>query len=418
MLFERFARIIITVVVGIMVANYLGATNLGTYSYALSLATLASPLVALGLNSILARELVDKAEEAEYYIGASLWAKFLSFGLSLPILGVFCFVIEAKFVPHLIIMWFSLLFQALTSFEIYNQATLQGRRTATVMLISTLVVSVFKLLLIRQGASLIYFSLAYTLEFALNGLLYLIYFYRIDKKYLKFNDAKKRILPMLAESWPLIFSGFVIIVYMKIDQIMIESILGTRELGNYSAAVRLSEGYYFLPMILANALFPAIVKAKAKDLPTYRMAMLKLLSLMTFLSFGIAIFMSVLSEPIAYLLFKDKFQGVGEVLALHVWSGIFVFWGTMAGKYLTLEKIQRYDLVGTIIGSVVNIALNFVLLPAYGINGAAIATVIAYFFAGFFCYSWFAPTRRFFFYILQSFNPRYLLTLIRDVTKR
>lgn len=83
----------------------------------------------------------------------------------------------------------------------------------------------------------------------------------------RFNWSKG--LEMLTDSWPLILAGVMVTIYMKIDQVMLGNMASIEAVGNYSAAVRFSEIWYFIPMAVCSSVFPAILRAKQRSKSEY-----------------------------------------------------------------------------------------------------------------------------------------------------
>ena len=171
---------------------------------------------------------------------------------------------------------------------------------------------------------------------------------------------------------------------MRIDQVMIKEIMDTGAVGNYAVAVRLSEVWYFIPMAITSSLFPAIIDAKKISEKLYYERLQKLYALMTWLAIGIALPITFLADDIIRLLFGMQYQDAAGVLVIYVWAGVFVFLGVASSQYLIVENYTRISFFRTAIGAIVNVGLNIILIPKYGINGAAMATLISYFLSTFF----------------------------------
>jgi O-antigen/teichoic acid export membrane protein len=180
---------------------------------------------------------------------------------------------------------------------------------------------------------------------------------------------------------------------MRIDQVMIKEMLGDRQLGLFSAATRLSEVWYFLPVIVTGSVFPAIVSAKKVSRSLYMQRLLRISTLMTWLAVAIALPVSFFASPIINLIYGFSFQEASLVLAIHIWSAVFVFLGVASGVFFTVENYTKKALYRTAIGAISNILLNMILIPHYGIVGAAFSTLIAQFSANL-LYDFFDPTIR------------------------
>jgi len=261
-----------------------------------------------------------------------------------------------------------------------------------------LVVAVIRIIMILAQAPLIAFVWTLFAEaFAVAVGLMLIYMWRggrLKAWQVRLSKAKS----LLKDSWPLILSGLAIMVYMRIDQIMLGQMVGDKAVGIYSAAVRISEVWYFVPMAITASVFPAIIEAKKESEELYYKRLQQLYNLMVIISLSIALPITFLYGWIVNLLFGQAYAASGVVLAIHIWTGVFVFLGVASGKWFLVENLQRLLLYRTIWGMIMNILLNMVLIPGYGVIGAAIATVISQSFAALW-FDFFAKNTRKVFYM-------------------
>jgi PST family polysaccharide transporter len=159
---------------------------------------------------------------------------------------------------------------------------------------------------------------------------------------------------------------------------MLGQMVGDEAVGIYSAAVRISEVWYFIPMMIVASVFPAILEAKKRSEAQYYQRFQHLYDLMVWLSVAVALPMTFLSTPIVTLLFGESFSASGTVLAIHIWAAVFVFLGVASSKWFLAENRQMLNFQRTALGAVVNVILNFLLIPDFGPIGAAIATVVSY----------------------------------------
>jgi O-antigen/teichoic acid export membrane protein len=167
-------------------------------------------------------------------------------------------------------------------------------------------------------------------------------------------------------------------VYMKIDQVMIKNMMSEESVGYYAAAVRLCEAWYFIPVTLCNAIFPAIVNAKNVSEEFYNNRMQKLYDLLTWMAIGIAVPVTIFSGQIIQLLFGNEFSPAAPVLTIYIWAGVAVFLGVASSQYLINENLTKLSFIRTLVGMILNVVLNLILIPLYGIIGSSIATLISY----------------------------------------
>ena len=384
--FERIIGMAVSFFVGVYVARYLGPANFGLLSYAGSFAGLFLVVATLGLGSIVVRELVKDEEKRDELLGTTFALKIVGSILVLTIIAIAVrFTNNDNFTNLLIfIIAIGTIFQSFNVIKFYFQSKVLSKYTVYAQVFSTILCSVIKLLLIYFNVGLIYFAMVTLLQSIIlaSGLvgMYVKQKSSLFKWRIKFDIAKR----LLNDSWPLILSGVAISIYMKIDQVMIKNMLDTKAVGNYAVAVRLAEVWYFIPMAITNSLFPAIINAKKISEKLYYERLQKLYDLMTWLAIGIALPIMLLSNNIIKLLFGTQYQEAASVLKIHIWAGIFVFLGVASSQYLLVENYTKISFLRTFIGAIINVILNIILIPRYGINGAAIATLISYFIATFF----------------------------------
>ena len=178
-------------------------------------------------------------------------------------------------------------------------------------------------------------------------------------------------------------SGLAVMLYMRIDQIMLAQMMGNREVGLYSAALRFSEIWYFIPMALVSSVMPSLTQAKSDSPEKYLQRLQQLFSNLVRLAYLIALPMTFSSSFLVTLLYGQAYAGAGAILAIHIWSAVFVFIGVGMYPWTVNEGLMKYSLFQTIVGAIVNICLNFFLIPRFGGVGAAIATLISQMIASF-----------------------------------
>jgi O-antigen/teichoic acid export membrane protein len=163
--------------------------------------------------------------------------------------------------------------------------------------------------------------------------------------------------------------------YMRLDQIMLSSMVGDAAVGQFSAALRISEVWYFIPMTILTAAFPTMMVKRQQGAAAYETYVQSLYDGMAWLGVGIAAVTSLLAPWIVGALYGESFSGSVTILRVQIWAGVTVAMSFVHGRWLLAEGLQRYGLLYTCVGAVVNIGLNLLLIPRYGAVGSAIATL-------------------------------------------
>ena len=402
---EKILRMVVGLFVGIWVARYLGPDKFGLFSYAQAFVGLFSAIATLGLDGVVVRELVKHPKKEGELVGTAFVLKFFGAMLTFVVLYISIrFTSNDHFTNILIfIIASAVVFQSFNVIDIYFQAKVMSKYAVFANVVSLLISSVVKIALILMNAPLIAFAWVVLFDNFVLAMGYL-YFYIKNSKFNIQNLTFKRetAVSLLKDSWPLILSGMVIAVYMKVDQIMIKEMLDSKAVGNYAAAVRLSEAWYFIPVIISSSLFPAIINAKKQSKELYYTRLQKLYDLMVWMAIAIALPMTFLSDWAVNLLYGAKYSEAGSILMIHIWAGVFVFLGVASSKWLVSENLQKYAFYRTFSGAVLNIVLNLVFITKIGIVGAAIATLISQIFAAYLFDLFTATTRKMFFMKTKS----------------
>lgn len=397
---DKILRLGVGLIVGVLVARYLGPELFGKWNYAIAFISLVSAIATLGLDQIVVKHLLDKNEEERLLLGTAFYLRLIgSFICTIFVVTYFYFFKNDSLllgVAFLTVL--NLWFQAFDVIDLKNQSLLQSRKTVIVKNSVFVVLSIVRLFFVYFKFSLISFVFLGLLECML-GALGLILYYGINNfTEWKFNIAYCNVL--LKQAWPLILSGIVIMMYMRLDQIMIGEMIGDRGVGLYSVSTRFTELWYFIPSVFASSFFPKLVEKFNINKNNYYDVCLKLLKLLFVISFSIALFFTFSSNFIINFLYGKEYIMSVFALQISIWTGVFVFWGVAAGNMLVIENLNKHNLIKSIQGLLLNILLNLMLIPKYGINGAAIATLISQFYASYLYYFFFKKTRHIF--ILQT----------------
>ncbi len=401
---EKVLRLVLALSIGVWVTRYLGPEQFGVLSYAQSFVAIFAAFSTLGLSDIIVRELVKSQERRDVILGTSFILQMLGSVFIMICLVVTILVNDNDALTNKIIVILGLL-TFVNSFGViasYFSSIVQSKYMALPSLLGLVISSLLKVYFILAEAPLIYFVyiLAFDIVFLALGQVW--YYQRGNISIVNWRFSWKVAKELLQDAWPLILSGIVISIYMKIDQVMIQEMIGSAAVGQYSAAVRLSEAWYFIPTIICSSLFPAIINAKLKGNKFYMARLQRLYDLMVVLGFSIVLPVLLLSEWGINFLYGEAFALAAPVLNIHIWAGVFVFLGVANQKWFINENLQAYNILCLGIGMLGNVFFNLILIPKYGIIGAAFATLLSQFVASVLSPLFFNKTRVSFFMMLRA----------------
>lgn len=405
---DRILRMGIGLFVGIWVARYLGAAQFGLFNYAYAFVCLFNAISTLGLPYLIIRTLTEYPEEKNNILGTAFILQFLGGCLSLIICVATIYLLKSNdplTITIVTILGSIKLFQCFNTIDLWFQSQLQSKYTFVAKNTAFIIVSLLKVILININASLIAFAWATVAEFIILALGLIISYeyqgYSIRLWRWSLALAKK----LLRESWPLILSGLTVVIYMKIDQIMLGLMIDTTAVGLYSSAARISEVWYFIPSAIVSSVAPSIYQAKKDDNELlYHQRIAKLLKILNIIALSISLPMTFLATPLIILLFGNEFIESGTILAIHIWASIFVFMGVATSPWFIAENLTNLSFRRTFLGAITNVVLNFILIPKYAGLGAAIATVISQAVASFLSNGFDSKSRKIFKIQLKSLD--------------
>jgi O-antigen/teichoic acid export membrane protein len=244
-----------------------------------------------------------------------------------------------------------------------------------------LLLSSIKIGLILLEAPLVAFAWAGLAETALGSAGLLIVYRKNGFTVKTWRFSRSMAGSLLHDSWPLIFSAFLTMIYLRIDQVMLGNMMGSEELGNYSVAVQISEVWSFIPVVICSSAFPAIARAEISSEELFYAHMQRLYNLIAFYAYTVAVPVTFFSKTIIQVLFSSSYADAAPLLSILVWTGLFTSLGAARNVLIIAKNWTRVNLVSIALGCVLNILLNSFLIPEYGAMGAVIATFISYWFA-------------------------------------
>ncbi len=372
--------LLMSFLVGAWVIRYLGPERYGIFSYALAFAGLFSFLASLGVDNILQRELVNTPEKRDQLMGTALVMKLVGGGIAFIVtVGTIFLIDSSNLVRFLVLIQaLALIIQAFGVISLFFQAQVQAKKNIQSQIMAGLISSALKVILILNGLGVIWLMLIYVLDSVWISLFLFRAYQRSGLKVRAWRFKLPLAKQIFRSSWLLALTNASMLVYMKIDQVMIGQIIDKQAVGLYASTVRVFELTYVAPAIIAGSLFPAILNARKTDLQSYHNRLRSMGKLLAIISILIALATTLLAKYIIIILFGADYSAAIITLQIGAWSIVGMALTYLVNQYLIAEDKIKFYFIITLIGAIVNIGLNYYLIPHYGINGAAIATIIAY----------------------------------------
>lgn len=373
----KIVQMILSLAVNMLVARYLGPTNHGIINYVYSFVLFFTTFCTLGLNHVIIKELVESPDNEGEILGSALFMRLFSSIISMGLLVVIIYIFNQNDTTILLIAFlqsFTLLFSALDVTVYWYQAKLKSKTSTIVQTIAYIIMSIYKVSLVFFKKSLPWFAFSIALDYMIVAFMLLIIYYHDKGKKLVFSKpvAKK----MIYQSYPFIIAGLMISIYGQIDKIMLRHMLDFSAVGLYSAAITITGLWFFIPSAIIDSARPIILEAKLNSQNLYEKRLTQLYASLIYLSLAFGIIITVLGKYIVYFLYGKDFLGATDALVISIWYCAFSLMGSANNIYLLTEGKTRFAQWICVIGALINILLNALMIPLWGIKGAAIATLL------------------------------------------
>lgn len=379
---DRVSRMGAGVFVSVYVARYLGPTGYGLLSFAVALVALFSSVASFGLPQVVVRDLVTHPGERAVILGSAQALRLAGGAAAMALAASTVALLRPGDGQSLLVVLIVACCALPTAWDVIDydyQSRIDARPIVIARNTSFAVFAGLKVVLVLLRAPLACFAAALVGEAALSALL-MARRWQADGLRVPLAAASwPRMRSLAAICWPLLIAGLSVSIYMRVDQVMLGKMLGNSGVGLFSAAIRVSEGFYFVPIAVAASVAPVLTASRGRSPAEYELRFLKVMRLLAWLAVAIAAGFTIFARPIILTLYGPRYAPAAPVLSVHAWAGVLVSLGVCGNLWLTNEGYLRYSMYQTLVGAAVNIALNLALIPRLGIVGAAFASCAAQF---------------------------------------
>jgi O-antigen/teichoic acid export membrane protein len=394
---DSFVRMGVGLVVGVWVARYLGPDQFGLLSYALAFVLIFSTLATLGLEDLVVREIVREPAAKDEILGTAFMMRLLGGSVAfLAAVGTIIVLHPADVLSHWLvgIIAAGSIFQAFNVVDFWFYSQVSAKYPVVAKNFAFLFCSIIKIILILFAAPLIAFAWVSLLEVAIGAFGVVIAYWSRGNRLARWRYNLGRAKGLLRDCWPLIFAGIVAPIYMRIDQVMLGEMSGSGEVGIYSVAVRMAEFWSFIPLAVYWSVFPAILESKEQDEELFYGRLQMFYNSMALAAYGVAIPVTVFGNWLVGALYGEAYARGGMMLTVLIWSIVFTNLEVARSSFLVAMNWNKTLFLTVLLGAVLNIVLNYFLIPRYGGMGAVVASIVSYWFAAHGSCFLFKPLRR------------------------
>lgn len=412
----KIFQALLGLVVTMLSARYLGPSGYGLINYAASIVAFVVPVMQLGLNSTLVQEIVNDPDREGEILGTSIAMNLVS--SVFYILGIVFFSAIAnrgETVTTAVCALYSiqLVFQSLELIQCWFQAKLLSRYTAITMLVAYGVTAAYKILLLILGSSVYWFAVAQALDFGIIGVTLLIIYRKVGTARLSFSWQLAR--KLFSRSKYYIVSSLMVTVFAQTDRIMLKAMVDEAAVGYYSAAISCATMTGFVFVAIIDSARPGIFESARASTSSFEKSVSALYCVIIWLSLVQCAGITFFAELIVSILYGSAYAPTVGTLRLVVWYTTFSYLGAVRNIWILAEGKQKYLWIINLSGAGANVILNALMIPVWGINGAALASLITQIFTNVIISFLLKPIRPNAMLMLRGLNLRQLLPFI---TKR
>ncbi|QUJ68205.1 flippase [Photobacterium sp. GJ3] len=366
---ERFFRLGVGLTSSILIARTLGAEQFGLISSDLAIRSIIIVLLSLGLESYVLRE--SSLKESSKLFSSHFLVRLVLNSLYLFVALVIFNLGDVDLATTVILIS--------AFFNLFDVREIQFKAKKKVKELCIISIAIYSIVLAARiygsynKMGLDYFAYTYALEYIL-GLIAFFVYKRKDQKIIISYEVITLASQLFKQGGFLVASALSVIAFSKIDIIMLENIDGPSSAGIYSAATRISEMWFMIPAIIMSYLIPRIEGQAKKIFETEVFGM----QITVALSYFFLIVVYFCSEPLITFLYGNDYIAASNILKIHAVASIFVSLGTSQAVFFYRNNLVWYSTVKNVVAVCCAIGLNYIFIPKYGAQGAAIATVLAF----------------------------------------
>ena len=403
----KLAQSVVALIILMISARYLGPSNYGLLNYAASVVTFLLPVMRLGLSEILVQEFIRRPDREGEVLGTAIVMSMMSAAGCMGIVFTFLSVANAGEGTTILVgvlYSFSLLFQATELVQYWFQSKLLSKFPSIAAFIAYVLVAIYKVIILMAGKDVIWFSISNTLDYLVVSLILLIIYHKMGNQKLKVSLSLAK--EMFSRSKHYIIAGLMVNIFAQTDRIMLSLMINDTVTGYYSAAFEATTTTMFVFAAIIDSFRPTILEAKNENSPEYESRLIRLYSIITYLSIAQSIAMTLLAYPIVMILYGKSYLPSVNVLQIEAWYVIFSYYGGVRNIWILSENKQKYLWIINLAGAVANIGLNALLIPFMGAMGAALASLLTQFFTNVILGFIIRPIRHNNYLMYKGLNPK------------
>ena len=385
--------------VGILVARYLGPTQYGLMNYVISYVALFTVIASFGLSNIEVRELAKYPEKRDELLGTCFCIRLFFSSVAYVLLALSLVIFRTDIFTTLMILLYGITLYTTCCFELirnYFTSIIKNEYVVKSEIVRTLIGACVKIVLLYLHAPLWAFIAAVVFDSVLVASGYTVSYQKEAGTIRKWKYNSAIVPDLLRQSFPLLLSGAAIIIYQRIDQVMIGNMIDKESVGYFATAGKFLDVVLYIPMILVQTITPLLVQWRKEDENMYEIMSQRFVNIVTWTSIIFAFFISLISYWLIRYTYGIMYLAAVPILQIMVWKVVGMALSSSGGQLIIIERKQKWAVIKNLCGCFVCVVLNFVFIPLYGAVGSAIVTICTVMTSGYLANAIIPPYREIF----------------------
>lgn len=375
----KIVNMILQFIVSLATARYLGPSNFGTINYVAAYVSFFSSIASLGLAVIVIREIATNRYDNNEVVWTSIWMRFATAVVSTISIIALMFITnqddpiiaQIAFLESL-----SILFSSFDTINYYFQARLLSKWSSIAGVLAYIGMSLYRIYLLATNADIVWFAFATSTDMIFLTAFLMVFYIRIEGFHPKFNWVLGKNL--LHQSYHYLIAGLITILYAQVDRVMLGNMLDKAAVGYYSATLTISTLWSMIPGALIQTISPILYDTAQQDRSLYLRRLRQSYAVLFWLNAAYSLFVSIFAKWVILLLYGEDYLAATNALRIVVWYYGISTMSTLNQVYLANDDKNRYINLFCLSGLVIDVVLNALMIPVWGMNGAAIATLITH----------------------------------------
>lgn len=394
---DNVVSLALSFVVTMLVARYLGPEQFGLFSYTFATASIFAIVGHLGLDGLVVREFKLRPDENETILGTVFMLKLIAYAAAAVALLLYALWAHAGDATAIALFGFAalmILFSSTGALNAWFQARSENRYPSMASIASKVIMAILKLGAIAATGGVVLFAAANAVG-ALVAFVLTYGFFRWTggASIFKWKNSAPEARRLMGEGALLFLAAVFTTIYLKIGQVMLQWMSTPDALGNYAVAALLSEAIYILPIAITTAIFPYLIQSHNRSTADFDEHFQLLFDLLVLLGFLAVFGVIFVSAPLIDMVFGDEYDSVYRLLSILSLAIPFMFLRAALNRWIVITRLSLVNVVIQGIGALLNIGLGLFLIPHFGAEGAAAATVVSYGFASYGALAFSSETR-------------------------